>query len=539
MEWPYDHPRRGDMPPGRTPSRSTSTTIRKPPYAQGHARTSTSTRTCRAGAARTTRRTSWSTRRSTRTPARNYAWVRARVPRRQDEHLGPPRAAPLRLRLQGEEPRRLRRGLADLLRRHRALLRQGRPLPRHLRPQGRPAASARQPLPAPDTAERRPRSSCASRMARSGRVLTPYRAGVTTDGLKHNKYRSKLLRPRRLRPARRRLRHPRRLRLAHRPHLSGHGHRPPHAAHRLASRARSPSTRRRARRAASPSSTPRPAQSSRRGEGRRARRVHARVGAPAAALEVRAAPERHRQLERPRRPQLLRARDGPGRRRASSRTSSASRARSTTAGPAASTSRASATSRTSSPTSSAATASRAAAAPACSPTAPARPGFGAAYKKEVRDDAGAFIGMGGFGEVLPRYENAVSIDPEVKDTLGHPGPALRLQVRRQREEDGRRHGRHRRRRCSRRPASRSSSVDQRDPHRGLVDPRAGHGAHGQRSEDLGAEPVPAVARREEPVRRGRQQPRERVVPEPDLDDHGALAWRSCDHLADELRKGNL
>ena len=24
-----------------------------------------------------------------------------------------------------------------------------------------------------------------------GRVLTPYRAGVTTDGLKHNKYRSK------------------------------------------------------------------------------------------------------------------------------------------------------------------------------------------------------------------------------------------------------------------------------------------------------------------------------------------------------------
>ena len=46
--------------------------------------------------------------------------------RRQDEHLGPPRAAPLRLRLQGQAPRRLRRGLADLLRRHRAVLRQGR-----------------------------------------------------------------------------------------------------------------------------------------------------------------------------------------------------------------------------------------------------------------------------------------------------------------------------------------------------------------------------------------------------------------------------
>ena len=27
-------------------------------------------------------------------------------------------------------------------------------------------------------------------LAKMGRVLTPYRAGVTTDGLKHNKYRS-------------------------------------------------------------------------------------------------------------------------------------------------------------------------------------------------------------------------------------------------------------------------------------------------------------------------------------------------------------
>ena len=32
---------------------------------------------------------------------------------------------------------------------------------------------------------------CASRCRRSDRVLTPYRAGVTTDGLKHNKYRSR------------------------------------------------------------------------------------------------------------------------------------------------------------------------------------------------------------------------------------------------------------------------------------------------------------------------------------------------------------
>ena len=48
------------------------------------------------------------------------------------------------------------------------------------------------------------------------------------------------------------------------------------------------------------------------------------------------------------------------------------------------------------------------------------PGFGAAYKKHVRDYAGAFISMGAFGEVLPRYENRVELDPAVKDNWGIP-----------------------------------------------------------------------------------------------------------------------
>jgi choline dehydrogenase-like flavoprotein len=48
------------------------------------------------------------------------------------------------------------------------------------------------------------------------------------------------------------------------------------------------------------------------------------------------------------------------------------------------------------------------------------PGFGAGYKKAVRDYAGAVIGMGGFGEVLARYENYVDIDPAVKDKWGIP-----------------------------------------------------------------------------------------------------------------------
>ena len=136
MEWPYDHPRRGDMPYTSHALRVNEYTIRQPPYAPRTRPGRRCTPTSRAGAAPTTRRTSSSTRRSIPTPGTSYAWVRARVPRRQDEHLGPARPAPLRLRLQGQEPRRLRRGLADLLRRHRALLRQGRPLPRHLRPSG-------------------------------------------------------------------------------------------------------------------------------------------------------------------------------------------------------------------------------------------------------------------------------------------------------------------------------------------------------------------------------------------------------------------
>ncbi|MGH2348722.1 MAG: GMC oxidoreductase [bacterium] len=48
------------------------------------------------------------------------------------------------------------------------------------------------------------------------------------------------------------------------------------------------------------------------------------------------------------------------------------------------------------------------------------PGFGAGFKKTVRDHAGAFISMGGFGEVLARYENYVDLDPEVKDRWGIP-----------------------------------------------------------------------------------------------------------------------
>jgi glucoside 3-dehydrogenase (cytochrome c) catalytic subunit len=47
-------------------------------------------------------------------------------------------------------------------------------------------------------------------------------------------------------------------------------------------------------------------------------------------------------------------------------------------------------------------------------------GFGEEYKKHVRDYAGATINMGAFGEVLARYENAMDLDPNVKDAWGIP-----------------------------------------------------------------------------------------------------------------------
>jgi choline dehydrogenase-like flavoprotein len=53
-------------------------------------------------------------------------------------------------------------------------------------------------------------------------------------------------------------------------------------------------------------------------------------------------------------------------------------------------------------------------------TAKRIPGFGTAWKKAVRDHAGAYVNMGGFGEVLPRFENHVKLDPTVRDAHGIP-----------------------------------------------------------------------------------------------------------------------
>ena len=48
------------------------------------------------------------------------------------------------------------------------------------------------------------------------------------------------------------------------------------------------------------------------------------------------------------------------------------------------------------------------------------PGYGKAFKSSVRKHYPALISFGGFGEVLPRKENRILIDPEVQDAWGIP-----------------------------------------------------------------------------------------------------------------------
>ena len=126
MQWPYDHPRRGDAAARVHALSLNEYNIRKPPYAaKNSAYKHVYSYVGGWGGSDYVKNILVDEK---QTPVHRHQLrlgARARA-RRQDEHLGPPRAAPLRLRLQGEDARRLRRGLADLLRRHRAVLRQGR-----------------------------------------------------------------------------------------------------------------------------------------------------------------------------------------------------------------------------------------------------------------------------------------------------------------------------------------------------------------------------------------------------------------------------
>jgi len=50
----------------------------------------------------------------------------------------------------------------------------------------------------------------------------------------------------------------------------------------------------------------------------------------------------------------------------------------------------------------------------------AQPGFGAELKKTLREPGPWHVEMDGFGEMLPRYENYVHLDPTRVDPYGIP-----------------------------------------------------------------------------------------------------------------------
>ncbi|HEY9232389.1 MAG TPA: GMC oxidoreductase, partial [Blastocatellia bacterium] len=165
------------------------------------------------------------------------------------------------------------------------------------------------------------------------------------------------------------------------------------------------------------------------------------------------------------------------------------------------------------------------------------PGFGKGYKKAVREYAGAFIEMGAFGEVLPRYENHIDLDPEVVDRWGVP--SLRFHYKFGDNE-------------------KKMAKDMADTAQEMFEAAGieivavnrtvlteGWSIHELGTARMGNDPKTSVLNQFQQshdvknlfvvdgsshVNASCQNPTWTIM---------ALAWRSCDHLADEFKKGNL
>ncbi len=165
------------------------------------------------------------------------------------------------------------------------------------------------------------------------------------------------------------------------------------------------------------------------------------------------------------------------------------------------------------------------------------PGFGAQYKKTVRDNSGAFIDMGGFGEVLARYENQVSLDPVRKDKWGIP--VLRFNYK---------FGDNEKKMCE----DMANAAQEMFENAGFeivnVDRQVlteGWSIHELGTARMGSDPKTSVLNQFQQshdvknlfvvdgsshVSASCQNPTWTIM---------ALAWRSCDYLVSEFRKGNL
>jgi len=165
------------------------------------------------------------------------------------------------------------------------------------------------------------------------------------------------------------------------------------------------------------------------------------------------------------------------------------------------------------------------------------PGFGKAYKKRVRDYAGAFISLGGFGEVLPRYENYVEIDPEVKDKWGVP--ALRFHIKF--GDNEKKMAEHMA--DSAREMLQASGIEVLQVRREIL--TEGYSIHELGTARMGSDPKKSVVNQFQQchdvknllvvdgsthVNAACQNPTWTIM---------ALCWRSCDHLVDEMKRGKV
>ncbi len=165
------------------------------------------------------------------------------------------------------------------------------------------------------------------------------------------------------------------------------------------------------------------------------------------------------------------------------------------------------------------------------------PGFGSSFKKEVRDRAGAFINMGGFGEVLPRYENAIDLDPVMKDRWGVP--VVRFSYKfgdneKKMAEDMA---------TAAQEMFEAAGIEVLSVRKGLL--TEGWSIHELGTARMGTDPRTSVLNQFQQshdvknlfvvdgsshVSAACQNPTWTIM---------ALAWRSCDYLGDELKKGNV
>ncbi len=165
------------------------------------------------------------------------------------------------------------------------------------------------------------------------------------------------------------------------------------------------------------------------------------------------------------------------------------------------------------------------------------PGFGKDYRKKVRDHAPATFYMYGLGEVLPRYENRVSLDTKVKDTYGIP--VLRFNYK---------HGDNETKMC----AEMTTSMQEIFTDSGLEITKVsgdklteGSSVHEVGTARMGADKKTSVLN---PFQQAHDVKNLFVVDGAGFVSSGcqnptwtilALAWRSCDYLAEELKKGNI